>query len=316
MTFAAAPADVGKRLDHYLQEQLPQYSRSRLQSWIKAGRVAVNGAPAKASLHLHGGEAVALEPADLPPLRAEPEDLPLEILYEDPDVIAVNKAPGVVVHAGAGRHSGTLVNALLHKYGSLSQTGGELRPGIVHRIDRFTSGVLLVARNDAAHRNLAAQFSGRTVEKVYLALVHGNLKADTGRITAPIARDPVHRARMTARLGTGRTARTEYKVLQRFGAFTFLEVRIGTGRTHQIRVHLASIGHPVAGDTLYGAPASSRGRYFLHSHRISFTQPSTGERITVTAPLPADLEDWLQDCGKLSLERYTPVTSNAHNETR
>ncbi len=209
----------------------------------------------------------------------------------------------MVVHAGAGRHSGTLVNALLHRFGKLSNVGGELRPGIVHRLDRFTSGVILVARTDAAHRNLAEQFSGRQVQKVYLALVHGRVKNDQGTIAKPITRDPHHRTRMTARLEHGRQAITTYRVLERFEKFTFLEVTIGTGRTHQIRVHLASIGHPVAGDKLYGAPASALGRYFLHAHSITFTSPATGERITVAARLPQDLQQYLD-----TLSRQPPAT--------
>jgi len=285
--------DKGKRLDAFLRERMPQYSRSRVQDWIEQGRVLVNGAPEKRSYLLKGGERIHVEPGELPPLRATPEELPLEVLYEDPGVIAINKPAGMVVHAGAGRHAGTLVNALLHRFGKLSGVGGELRPGIVHRLDRFTSGVILVARTDAAHRNLAEQFSGRKVEKVYLALVHGRVKADHGRIDKPIARDPVRRTRMTARLAHGRQAITAYRVLERFENFTFLEVKIGTGRTHQIRVHLASIGHPVAGDKLYGAPAGTLGRYFLHAHRITFTSPSSGERITVTTPLPPDLQQYL-----------------------
>jgi 23S rRNA pseudouridine1911/1915/1917 synthase len=205
----------------------------------------------------------------------------------------------MVVHSGAGVHSGTLVNALLHRFGSLSRTAGELRPGIVHRLDRYTSGVLLVAKNDAAHQRLAEQFASRRVEKTYLALVHGKVKVERGRIEKPITRDPRQRIRMTARLARGRAAWTEYQVLRRFRDFTLLEVRIGTGRTHQIRVHLASIGHPVVGDRLYGAPAKigsepTLSRYFLHSHRIRFEQPSTGEAITVESPLPAELEEWLK----------------------
>jgi 23S rRNA pseudouridine1911/1915/1917 synthase len=286
-------SDAGKRLDHYIQEQLPQYSRSRLQSWIKEGRVRVNGAEAKASLTLRDGERVEVSPADLPPLKAAPEALPVEILYEDPSVIAINKPAGLVVHAGAGAHSGTLVNRLVHHFQTLSKVGGELRPGIVHRLDKGTSGVLLVARDDAAHQALAAQFSGRSVEKTYLALVHGRVRQEEGRITLPIARDPVRRTRMTTKLGTGRSALTEYRVLQRLDKFTYLEVRIGTGRTHQIRVHLASIGHPVAGDRLYGAPPSEAERIFLHAHRIAFTSPATGERVTVEAPLPEELRRWL-----------------------
>jgi 23S rRNA pseudouridine1911/1915/1917 synthase len=206
-------------------------------------------------------------------------------------VLAINKPAGLVVHAGAGHHSGTLVNRLVHRFQSLSGVGGELRPGIVHRLDKETSGVLLVARTDAAHRDLAAQFAGRTVEKTYLALVERSLRTDSGRIAKPIARDPHHRTRMTARLGSGREALTEYQVKERFPKFTFLQVRIGTGRTHQIRVHLASLGHPVAGDHLYGAAAGPR--MFLHAWRIGFTSPATGERVSVEAPLPSELEQWL-----------------------
>jgi 23S rRNA pseudouridine1911/1915/1917 synthase len=208
-------------------------------------------------------------------------------------MVAINKPSGMVVHAGAGRHSGTLVNALLHHFGTLSNVSGEDRPGIVHRIDRETSGVLLVARHDSAHRKLAEQFASRSVEKVYLALVQGVIAKDQGRIERKITRDPVRRTRMTTRLNEGRTALTEYRVLRRFEKYTYIEVRIGTGRTHQIRVHMASIGHPVAGDTLYGARASAYDRFFLHAHRITVAQPSTGEPVTVEACLPDDLQSWL-----------------------
>lgn len=291
-------ADAGKRLDQLVHERLPQFSRSRIQQWIRDGRALVNGRVERASHAVRAGEAVEIEPAEPPPLRATAEDIPLAILYEDADVAAVDKAAGMVVHAGAGIHSGTLVNALLHRFGALSGVGGGLRPGIVHRLDRFTSGVLLVAKNDAAHRNLAAQFSGRQIEKIYLALVHGSVKGESGRIERPIARDPVRRVRMTARLDNGRAARTDYRVARRLKGFTLLEVRIGTGRTHQIRVHLSSIGHPVAGDTLYGAPATVAdlpplGRYFLHAHRIRFRQPSSGEEIAIVSPLAPELETWL-----------------------
>ncbi len=295
MRLTAEACDAGKRLDHLLHERLPEFSRSRIQEWIKAGRVLVEGRSERPSRLLRGGEAIDVEPAAPPPLHATAEEIPLDILYEDADVVAVDKPAGMVVHAGAGVHSGTLVNALLHRYGALSGVGGPLRPGIVHRLDRFTSGVLLVAKNDAAHHALAAQFSGRRVEKVYLALVHGALNRDTGRIERPIARDPLRRTRMTARLAEGRAAWSEFRVLRRFAAFTLLEVRIGTGRTHQIRVHLASIGHPVAGDTLYGAPKSGRPRYFLHAHRIRFHQPTTGAEVAVVSPLPPELEAWLAE---------------------
>lgn len=299
--FTADRAEAGRRLDHALHGRLPQYSRSRIQEWIRNGRVLVNGAAARASYLIRGGEVIQVEPAEPTPLRAAPEEIPLTILYEDADVVAVDKPAGMVVHAGAGIHSGTLVNALLHRFGALSAVGGEMRPGIVHRLDRYTSGVILVAKNDAAHRKLAAQFSGRRVEKVYLALVHGAVRQESGTIDRPIARDPVHRTRMTARLRDGRPAHTEYRVTARMPGFTFLEVKIGTGRTHQIRVHLASIGHPVAGDTLYGAPAqvagqAPLGRYFLHAHRIRFFRPADGAPVTVISLLPRELEDWMAAC--------------------
>jgi 23S rRNA pseudouridine1911/1915/1917 synthase len=282
-----------------VHERLPQFSRARIQDWVRSGRVLVNGAPERASHRVRAGDAIDVEPAEAPPLNATPEAIPLAVLYEDQDMVAIDKPAGMVVHAGAGVHSGTVVNALLHRFGALSGVGGALRPGIVHRLDRFTSGVLLVAKNDAAHHRLAAQFSGRRVEKVYLALVHGKVKQESGRIERPIARDPARRTRMTARLAQGRAACSEYRVLRRFARFTLLEVRIGTGRTHQIRVHLSSIGHPVAGDALYGAPAKIEGRpplgrFFLHAHQVRFRQPSTGEEITVESPLPAELEAWME----------------------
>jgi 23S rRNA pseudouridine1911/1915/1917 synthase len=291
-------ADIGKRLDRLLQERIPQFSRSRLQEWVRAGRVLVNGTSRIPSYTIRAGDAIEVEPAAQIPLKATPEEIPLTVLYEDADVVAIDKPAGMVVHAGAGVHSGTLVNALLSRFNALSGVGGDLRPGIVHRLDRFTSGVLLVAKNDRAHRNLADQFSGRQVEKVYLALVHGQVKQETGRIDKPIARDPVRRVRMTARLAHGRAAWSEYRVLRRLEGFTLLEVRIGTGRTHQIRVHLASLGHPVVGDTLYGAPAKVEGRpplgrYFLHAHRIRFHLPSTGEERTIESPLPNELVSWM-----------------------
>jgi 23S rRNA pseudouridine1911/1915/1917 synthase len=300
--FTADTSDAGKRLDHLLHQRLPEFSRSRIQRWIEDGRVLVDGRAVRASHVVRAGQVIDFEPAAPPPLRATPEEIPLTVLYEDADLVAIDKRAGMIVHAGAGIHSGTLVNALLHRFGALSGVGGELRPGIVHRLDKFTSGVLLVAKNDAAHRALAAQFAGREVEKVYLALVHGQVKAETGRIDKPIARDPVRRVRMTARLAEGRAAWSEYRVLQRLerrqSHFTLLEVRIGTGRTHQIRVHLSSMGHPVVGDTLYGAPEKldgmpPLGRYFLHAHRIRFHLPSSGQEITVVSSLPRELQAWM-----------------------
>ena len=294
MQFSTEPADAGQRLDQWLHARLPEFSRSRIQEWIKTGTVLVNGASVRASYTLRGGESIATEPTERAPLEATAEDIPLKALYEDADLVAIDKPAGMVVHAGAGVHSGTLVNALLHRFAELSGVGGAMRPGIVHRLDRYTSGVLLVAKNDTAHQRLAEQFAGREVTKVYLALVQGTVKSETGRIEKPIARDPHHRTRMTARLKEGRAAWSEYRVLRRLEGFTLLEVRIGTGRTHQIRVHLASIGHAVAGDTLYGAAGAGRDRFFLHAYRIAFHQPTTGEALEVVSPLAADLEAWLE----------------------
>jgi 23S rRNA pseudouridine1911/1915/1917 synthase len=298
LRLSAETTDAGKRLDHLLHERLPEFSRSRIQQWIGKGRALVNGLAVRASYTVRAGDSIEVDPAEAPPLRASPEAIPLAVLYEDDDVVAIDKPAGMVVHAGAGVHEGTLVNALLHRFAALSGVGGALRPGIVHRLDRFTSGVLLVAKNDVSHQSLAAQFSGRQIEKIYLALVHGKVAQESGRIERPIARDPVHRTRMTARLAQGRAAWSEYRVLRRFERFTLLEVKIGTGRTHQIRVHLSSIGHPVAGDKVYGAPAVIPGaeqldRYFLHAHSIRFHKPSNGEEMQVTSPLPPELEQWM-----------------------
>lgn len=298
LQFTVEAADAGKRLDFLLHERMPEHSRSRIQQWLKAGRGRVNGGETRASYTVRAGDVIEIEPADPPPLHASAEEIPLKVLYEDEDIVAIDKPAGMVVHAGAGVHAGTLVNALLHRFGKLSDIGGPLRPGIVHRLDRFTSGVLLVAKTDAAHRNLAAQFAGREVEKTYIALVHGKMPRDSGRIELPIARDPVRRTRMTGRLQSGRAAWSEYRVLRRFAKFTLLEVRIGTGRTHQIRVHLSSIGHAVAGDALYGAPSHTPGlpplgRYFLHAHRIRFRLPSSGAAKDIVSPLPQELEEWL-----------------------
>ncbi len=299
MQFSAGKEHAGKRLDQALHQRLPEFSRSRLQDWIKSGRVLVNGVAGRSSRVLREGDRVDVEPAKLPPLHAVAEPIPLRVIYEDPDFVAIDKPAGMVVHAGAGVHSGTVVNALLHRFQTLSALGGDLRPGIVHRLDRYTSGVLLVARNDAAHRALAEQFAGRQVEKTYLALVHGTVRGEQGRIEKPIARDPQRRIRMTARLERGRAAWTEYRVLRRFERFTFLEVRIGTGRTHQIRVHLSSIGHPVVGDRLYGAPASVEGmpplqRFFLHAHRVGFRHPFSGAPVEIESPLPEELVSWME----------------------
>src|ERR1700749_4597737 len=263
---AVLPEAAGLRLDAWVVTQLEGVSRSRIQLLLSESKVLIGGKPAKPSLKLRGGETVEITgQATLPPLRAMAEDIPLEIIYEDDDLSVVNKPAGMMVHAGSGatddaRNRGTLVNALLHHYRQLSSTGGELRPGIVHRLDKQTSGLIIIARNDATHLKLADMFSRRQMRKTYVALVHGALKQDAGTINAAISRDAIRRTRRTTRRAAGgRMAISHYdverRIASRFGAFTLVRVRIETGRTHQIRVHMASIGHPVVGDTLYGAPA-------------------------------------------------------------
>lgn len=310
---SATAEDAGKRLDQFLVAHLPETSRARVQQLITQELVLVNDAVARASLRLRGGESISvIGSASQPPLRAMAEDIPLDIVFEDADIAVVNKPAGMTVHAGAGatedeRNRGTLVNALLHHFGQLSSVGGELRPGIVHRLDKATSGLLVVAKSDESHRRLASQFVKRQVKKTYIALVHGWLKQDRGTISASISRDRVRRTRMTTLRSGGREAITHYAVQRRldspYGKFTLLEVRIDTGRTHQIRVHLASLRHPVVGDTLYGAPreVSSKQagrlalpRNFLHAAALQFQHPKAGVALSFSAPLPAELESFLQ----------------------
>jgi len=301
--FVVAAEDAGLRLDLYLAARLPELSRTRIQELIDQGLVRVNDAAAKRSHRVASGEGVEIETPPRPPLEAAPEDIPIEILYQDEDLVVVNKPAGMAVHAGAGTSSGTLVNALLHRLKKLSSAGGLLRPGIVHRLDRGTSGALVVARHDAAHRELAEQFRARRVEKTYIALVHGRLERDAGTIGLPIARDLRRRTRMTARRPEGREAHTDWRVLARPDGFTLVEVKLRTGRTHQIRVHFSALRHPVVGDTLYGAPRQvcagretlpPLGRNFLHAARIGFQHPRRAERIEVRAPLPQDLRHYLR----------------------
>ena len=300
-SFVVAAEEAGLRLDRYLAARLPELSRTRIQELIDQGRVRVNGNSARRAHRVAPAEVIEAEILPRPPLVAVPEDIPLEILYEDEDLVVVNKPAGMVVHAGAGTARGTLVNALLHRLGRLSGVGGVLRPGIVHRLDRGTSGALVVARNDAAHRELAEQFRARRVEKTYLTLVHGALERDAGTVGLPIARDLRRRTRMTARRREGREARTDWRVLARLGGFTLVEVALRTGRTHQIRVHFSALRHPVVGDTLYGAPRQARAgrqelpplrRNFLHAARIGFLHPRRGERMEVRAPLPPELREY------------------------
>jgi 23S rRNA pseudouridine1911/1915/1917 synthase len=323
------PAEaIGQRLDHFLATQLEGVSRSRVQMLIDQGDVLVNGAPHKASLKLRGGEHITITGEPHPaPLKAMAEAIPLDVVYEDADLAVVNKPAGMMVHAGSGanddaRSRGTLVNALLHRFKALSSTGGELRPGIVHRLDKNTSGLIVVAKNDRAHAALGAMFAARRVEKTYIALVQGAVTREKGTISAAVSRDPIRRTRMTTRPSdNSRTAISHYQVLRRletrFGKFTLVSVRIETGRTHQIRVHMASIGNPVVGDTLYGGAGQLRdqraleatptraarrkaepetlrlGRNFLHAAKLELTHPVTGKLLQLEAPLPPELNAFL-----------------------
>jgi 23S rRNA pseudouridine1911/1915/1917 synthase len=301
--FVVGAEDAGARCDVYLARQIPDISRSQVQRLIRAGLVTRGGRDVrKPGEALESGERIRVR-IERQELRATPEALPLEIVHEDADLVVVNKPAGMVVHLGAGVKSGTLVNALLHHIGALSTAGGELRPGIVHRLDRMTSGLVVVAKNDFTHRSLAAQFKGREVRKTYLLLVHGRVAKDAGEISKPVGRDPVRRVRMKVGGIRPREALTRYRVKRRFAHFTLLEAEPHTGRTHQIRVHFSSLGHPVVGDTLYGAPAKFRlgtqerctlPRTFLHAGALEFRHPRSGEPISLRAPLPEELESFLQ----------------------
>ena len=327
--FEVEESDAGVRLDRYLAAQLPELSRTRIQELIDVGLVLVDDKPRKGALRLRAGEKIVVEAQARPPMRAEAESIPLDILYEDADVIAVNKPAGMTVHAGAGNTRGTLVNALLGRGQALSQGGDALRPGIVHRLDKDTSGVIVVAKNDFAHATLAEAFRQRSVKKTYIALVEGLLREKSGRIELAIGRDLHRRTRMAvhrqkpgsalrgkALPGKAREARTDWRTLAEIDGTTLVEVLLHTGRTHQIRVHFSAVKHPVVGDTLYGAdpqihvrsrvghrPASERekilmpalGRNYLHAARLGFSQPRTGEWIEVRAPLPRALHEFVKE---------------------
>ena len=342
-TIEATAEAKGQRLDQFLVAQLEGVSRSRVQLLIDQGDVLVNGLVEKASLKLRGGERIDITGEPHPaPLKAAPEDIPLDVVYEDADLAVINKPAGMMVHAGSGhnedaRSRGTLVNALLYRFKALSATGGDLRPGIVHRLDKDTSGLIVVAKTARTHAALAEMFSSRQIKKTYIALVQGALERAKGTINASVGRDPMRRTRMTAKpLGDARTAVTHYEVVRRlanrFGKFTLIRVRIETGRTHQIRVHMASLGHPVVGDTLYGgagqltdqvvsqaltSKAARRkseperlklGRNFLHAARLEFPHPKTGKLLQLEAPLPVELESFL---ARLDLGQTSPAAGTS-----
>jgi 23S rRNA pseudouridine1911/1915/1917 synthase len=302
--FSVSADAEGQRLDRFLVSVLADHSRSQIQKLIADGHVRLASREARPNLAVHTGDRILVELPAAAPTELEPQAMPLEVLYQDADIVVVNKPAGMVVHPGAGHTSGTLVNALLHHISDLSGVGGELRPGIVHRLDRGTSGVMVVAKHDAAHHELSRQFHDREVEKEYIALVWGVVQAGR-RIDAAIGRDPVHRQKMSARSRRAREAVTRITRALHLPGLTLCHVAIHTGRTHQIRVHLSAIGHPIVGDPLYGGvhrrvsgdlrAVTRLQRPFLHAARLSFKHPLDGRRMEFTAALPSDLQEVLDD---------------------
>ena len=301
LTFLVSPTDAGERIDAFLAAKVSDWSRSRLQHLIDDGEVLVNGRVCKSSYKIKASDEIEAELNSLPLTTFAAEDIPIEVVYEDDDVIVINKSAGIVVHPAAGISSGTLANALAFHFRKLSTAAGGTRPGIVHRLDKDTSGLLVVAKTESAHENLSDQFRAREVFKSYVALVHGQFEKNTGEIDQPIGRDPRHRTRMTV-VRAGRSALTLYRVRQRFDRFSLIEVELRTGRTHQIRVHLAWLKHPVVGDATYGAGRDNTvadprirseiaklNRQFLHAERLKFRHPRTKEQLSFTSQLPPEL---------------------------
>jgi len=293
--FVTDQGNIGQRLDLYLVENLPQYSRNYIQNLIKEGKVSIHDKPAKANYRIKPGDLISVV---IPPLRKVeivPENISIDIIYQDDDIAVINKPQGMVVHPAAGNYSGTLVNALLYHCNSLSGINGEIRPGIVHRLDKDTSGLLVIAKNDFAHQCLSQQLQDKEMSRIYHAIAEGIIQEDTGTISAPIGRSLKDRKKMAVVNG-GREAITHFRVLERFKSHTYLELALETGRTHQIRVHLKYIGHPVVGDPVYGRHKqlfNLKGQA-LHAYQLSLTHPRTNERMTFYAPLPAYFEGILK----------------------
>jgi 23S rRNA pseudouridine1911/1915/1917 synthase len=306
LNFNVSPEDVGKRLDAFLAENIEDWSRARLQRLISEGDVSVDEKDAKSSYKLRGGEEIEVELIAPIVEAVEAENIPLEVIYEDEYLIIINKQAGLIVHAGTGVRNGTLVNALMYHFQNLSQLGGKSRAGIVHRLDKNTSGLIVVAKDEATHENLSQQFHDRQVYKSYVALVHGSIRRESGKIEEKIGREKFNRMKMAIN-PKGRHALTLWNVRRRFEKFTLLDVEIKTGRTHQIRVHLAFLNHPVVGDETYNEgrdntisdvkikhAIQSLNRFFLHAEKLSFTHPKTQEKMEFYAPLPKDLADLLE----------------------
>ena len=282
-------SEAGGRLDSYVAAQCPQLSRSRVQRLIDDGLITVNGRASKSGYKLRDGDQIAVDMPAPEPIAPQPENIPLSIIYEDDDVLVIDKPAGLTVHPAPGHPEHTLVNAILAHCPGLS-INGSIRPGIVHRLDKDTSGVMMIAKNDAAQKSLSSQIKDRTVLKQYNVLVHGHLSPDHGVIDAPMGRDPGNRKRMAV-VDSGREARTRYSVLKYFKGYTLLEVTLETGRTHQIRVHLSALGFPVVGDGVYGKKSDVAARQFVHASRLGFNLPSNGKWVEFAAPLPVDLKE-------------------------
>jgi 23S rRNA pseudouridine1911/1915/1917 synthase len=292
ITLTVSRETAGTRLDRFLAKELADFSRARLQTLIRAGFVRLNGKPPRPRDLVRNGDVVELDEPAIEKIEAKAEYIALEIIFEDDDLLVLNKPAGLVMHPGAGHQQHTLVNALLAHCQNLSGIGGRERPGIVHRLDKETSGCVVVAKNDSTHRDLSKQFAARTMEKIYLALVAGVLRKPTGVIDAAIARHPVHRQRMSIGRNRGRTAKTEYRVLRASHEISLLECTLHSGRTHQIRVHLHHLGHPVLGDKLYGGKhAGTFARQMLHAWKLAFRHPRTAEVMKFEAPIPPDFAE-------------------------
>lgn len=293
--WTVAAENAKERIDKYITEAWEEeISRSQVQLWITNGHVSVNGAPVKANYKLSAGDIVAISVPEPEVTDLVPEDIPLDVVYEDSDVIVINKPRGMVVHPAAGHPSGTLVNALMYHCKDLSGINGEIRPGIVHRIDKDTSGLIMSAKNDASHASLAAQLKEHSVTRRYIAVVHGNVSHDKGTVDAPIGRDPHDRKLYTVTEKNSKKSVTHFTVLERLGDCTLLELQLETGRTHQIRVHMKFIGHPLVGDPVYGrSKGITMNGQALHAAKLGFVHPSTGEYMEYSRPIPADMEDLL-----------------------
>ncbi|MFH1996156.1 MAG: RluA family pseudouridine synthase [Candidatus Omnitrophota bacterium] len=296
LSFTINEEDAGDRLDRFLARMCSdEFSRSFIKKMIDSGCVTVNGKVEKPHQKVRPGEIVAVNvPESKPPESALPEDIPVDIVYEDDDVVVVNKAAGMVTHPAPGNYTGTLVNALLYRCSSLSSVGGQFRPGVVHRIDKDTSGLVVIAKNDKAHRWLAKQFKNRRVKKIYAALVQGIVQLDNGIIDVPIARSKTDRKRMGVAFVESKPAVTKYHVVKRYKDFTRLELELETGRTHQIRVHMSYLGHPLLGDRKYGARACSLARHALHAKQLGFKHPATKRFMEYESALPDDIKDYLE----------------------